>query len=315
MRAIGIAADERYSDSVTPTMPQLTVVGAGRVGKALCRLWREQRVFTIGDVLNRRPGSARAAVSFIGAGRPVEDWSKLGAADVLMLSVPDDAIAACVEKLKNSKAVAPGAIVFHCSGSAPSSVLAPLESTGARIASMHPVKSFADPAEAAESFEGTHCALEGDFAACALLEAAIERCGGRAFNIDTAYKLTYHAGTVFASNYLVGLMEVALACFERAGVDRERARSIALPLALGTLGNVGRLGTADALTGPIARGDSALVGEQLRALEEWDEEIGRLYANLGRYALELSARQGSADPASLERIRELLRKGARSTTE
>src|SRR5690606_13610867 len=138
--------DGGSTPAVTPEMPQLAVIGAGRVGKALCRVWRQQSVFTIGDVLNRRAGSARAATSFIGAGRPIDDWAQLRRADVLMLSVPDDAITACVDKLKNSKAVGPGTIVFHCSGSKPSSLLAPLEASGARVASVHPVKSFADPA-------------------------------------------------------------------------------------------------------------------------------------------------------------------------
>lgn len=230
-----------------------------------------------------------------------------------MLSVPDDAITACVDKLKNSKAVGPGTIVFHCSGSKPSSLLAPLEASGARVASVHPVKSFADPALAAETFAGTQCGIEGDAEACALLAAAIARSGGRAFRIDTAHKLEYHAATVFASNYLVSLIEVALRCFELGGVDRDRGLSIALPLAAGTLDNVGRLGTTAALTGPIARGDAALVAEQLKALSEQDEQIGALYARLGRYALELSARQGGADPAALERISALLQDPPRST--
>lgn len=286
-------------------MFKLSVIGAGRVGRTLCRLWRRQGIFAIGDVLNRRADSAREAVAFIGAGRPIDDWSRLERADVYMVSVPDDAIEGCVARLATLDVVAPGAIVFHCSGSKSSSQLAPLRTAGARIASLHPVKSFADPTEAAESFGGTPCGLEGDPDACSVLERAVERCGGSTFRIEAEHKLVYHAATVFASNYLVGLMEVALRCFERSGVDRAQALSITLPLVRGTVENVGRLGTADALTGPIARGDAALVAEQLRALAAWDKSVATLYARLGRYALELSATQGSADPGALERIDEL----------
>lgn len=288
-------------------MLTLSVIGAGRVGKALCCLWRRQGVFAIGGVLNRTLESAQAAASFIGAGRPVEDWARLEPADLYMLSVPDDAIEACAERLRAAAVVPRGAIVFHCSGSKSSSVLAPLEAAGAQVASLHPVKSFADPGRAAESFAGTECALEGDPEACAVLETAIERCGGRVFRIDAEQKLVYHAATVFASNYVVALIEVVLRCFEHAGIGADRAMSIALPLVRGTIENIAGLGTVDALTGPIARGDSALVGDQLRALAGHDPEIAALYARLGLHALDLSRRQGSADAAALERIAERLR--------
>jgi len=287
-------------------MLTLSVIGAGRVGRTLCRLWRQNEVFAIGDVRNRSAESTQAAAEFIGAGRPIDDWARLARADLYMLSVPDDAIEDCVERLRAAVVVPRGAIVFHCSGSKSSAVLGPLAEDGARIASMHPVKSFADPGLAVETFDGTECALEGDAEACAVLESAIERCGGHVFRVDAGQKLVYHAATVFASNYVVALMEVALRCFERAGIGRDRALPIALPLVRGTIDNIGCLGTVDALTGPIARGDSALVGAQLRALADWDGHVAALYAFLGSYALDLSRRQGSADSASLERIAERL---------
>lgn len=286
--------------------PKLSVIGAGKVGKALCRLWQQRGIFAIGDVLNRRIENARAAAKFIGAGRPVGDWSRLERADLYMLSVPDDAIEACAERLTHVGIVTPGSIVFHCSGSKSSSLLARLATAGARVASFHPVKSFAEPGQAAESFAGTYCALEGDATACTVLRGAVERCGGHAFEIEAERKLVYHAATVFASNYLVSLTEVALKCFEQAKVPREQAQSIALSLLRGALENVSRLGTVDALTGPIARGDADLVGEQHRALAELDAEIARLYACLGRYALELSTRQQSAAVSALEQIEKVL---------
>jgi predicted short-subunit dehydrogenase-like oxidoreductase (DUF2520 family) len=288
-------------------MLKLSVIGAGKLGKTLCRLFARDGVFAIGDILNRGLDSARAASAFIGSGRAIADWAQLETADVYMLAVPDDAIAPCAQKLAAREIVAPGSIAFHCSGSKPSSVLAALRTAATEIASLHPVKSFAEPAHAVATFPGTSCALEGDPRACAVLKEALERCGGHAFSIDADQKLVYHAGTVFVSNYLVSLCEVAFECFDRAGMSRDEARSIALPLLRGTIENIGRLGTADALTGPIARGDSALVIEQLRALLDWDRDIGELYARLGQYAVELSERRKSADAAALERIVEALR--------
>lgn len=283
-------------------MLTLSVIGCGKVGSTLCRVWSDASAFRIGDVLNRRPGSARAATAFIGAGTPVDAWSELRSADAFMLSVPDDAIGPCAHRLVQQGIVTPGAIVFHCSGARASGLLAELASAGADVASLHPVRSFADPGRAAETFPGTPCALEGEARACAVLEEAVGRAGGRCFRVRADQKLVYHAGTVFASNYLVGLLEVAVECFADAGMSRNEALSIAVPLARGTLDNVAALGTVDALTGPIARGDGELVGEQLAALIARDPDVGELYARLGRYALELSRRRGAADPAALDAI-------------
>lgn len=285
---------------------KLSVIGAGKVGKTLCRLWSHVGVFEIGDVLNRRPEHARIAADFIGAGKPVATWADLGKADLFMIAVPDDAIAACAERLAEAGLVGPGVIAFHCSGSKSSSVLAAAKAAGADVASLHPVKTFADPRRAAETFAGTYCALEGDPRARAVLQEAVERGGGRCFGIDAEQKLIYHAATVFLSNYVVALLEVGLTCFEKAGMTREDAVRIGLPLVRETVENVASLGTLQALTGPIARGDSRLVAEQLRALLDWNPEIGRLYAGLGLRAVEIAKRRRSAEAGLLDAIEDAL---------
>ena len=126
------------------------------------------------------------------------------------------------------------------------------------------------------------------------------------FGIDPEHKTVYHAGTVFASNYLVALMEMALRCFEQAGIAREDATRLMAPIARGTLDNVMALGTTKALTGPIARGDHAVVSRQSVALSGWDEDVTLAYAALGRVALQLSSKQGNAGAQDLETIRDVL---------
>ena len=74
------------------------------------------------------------------------------------------------------------------------------------------------------------------------------------------------------------------------------------PLVRETIDNVFRLGTASALTGPIARGDHALVERQVAALQAWNGDVAGLYRDLGRIAVELAQAQGGADPAALASI-------------
>jgi predicted short-subunit dehydrogenase-like oxidoreductase (DUF2520 family) len=200
-----------------------------------------------------------------------------------------------------------GVIVFHCSAALPSEVLAPARQQGAAIGSMHPVKSFADPATAAKSFPGTFCALEGDAAACEVLADALHRCGAKTFAVDPAQKTIYHAATVFVCNYFVALMEAGLRCFRQAGIPRETAMEVMRPIVAGTVQNFFGLGPERALTGPIARGERSVVAAECEALGRWDESIQQLYRSLGRVAVELAAAAHSADPQALAAIDEMLR--------
>jgi predicted short-subunit dehydrogenase-like oxidoreductase (DUF2520 family) len=263
-------------------------------------------VFRIGSILNRSVESATAGAAFIGAGRAVARFQDMETADVFMISTSDDAIEGCCRSLSGSGVLLKGDIVFHCSGSMPSTVLMPAKVAGARIAGIHPVKSFADPAMSVQTFPGTFCAVEGDPEACEALSKALERCGARIFGVTPEFKAVYHAATVFVCNYLIALMEVGLKCFEKAGLSRETATEVMQPIVRGTVDNLFRLGTVRALTGPIARGEETVVARQIEALGAWDPDIERLYKLLGRLAADLSEAQGNASPDSLQRIRELL---------
>lgn len=287
-------------------MKTLNVIGCGSVGKTLARLWTENGVFRVQSVLNRSLESGSRAVQFVGAGRAVDDYARLGPADLVMIATSDEAIETCCGRLCASGVLTEGVIVFHTSGSLPSTLLEPAKSAGVLIASLHPVKSFADPAGAVETFAGTFCALEGDSQACDVIRDALRPCGATTFPVDPEFKTIYHAATVFTSNYLVALMEVALRCFEKAGIDRATAIEVMQPIATGTATNLFELGPIRALTGPIARGEPSVIERQSEAFGEWDETIQGIYKVLGCIAVDLSTQQGNATPDALAAIKKTL---------
>jgi predicted short-subunit dehydrogenase-like oxidoreductase (DUF2520 family) len=270
-------------------MTALNIVGAGHVGRALGRLFFTHGVFAIQDIKTRSAASARDAAAFIGAGTPV-DTGALRPAGVWMLAVADDAIAGVAATLAASMPMA-GAVVFHCSGAKASTELQALRDAGAFVASVHPVRSFADPAAVAAAFDGTFCGVEGDAAALALLLPAFEAIGARPVHIDPAAKTVYHAAAVFASNYLVTVMDAALRAYAAAGIPADVARELARPLATETLANVLRLGPEAALSGPIARGDGATVARQHAAVAAWDGPTGDLYDALATATWDLARRK------------------------
>lgn len=254
----------------------MNIVGAGHVGRVLGRLFHRHGVFTVQDVLTRSPASAQDAAAFIGAGRALAQANQLRPAAVWMLAVGDDQISPVCAALA-ATGLLQDATVFHCSGAKASSELRAAGQAGAQVASVHPVRSFADPEAVAAAFEGTWCGIEGDAAALALLAPAYEAIGARLVAIDAAAKTVYHAASVFASNYLVTVLDAALRAYVAAGVPPAVARELAQPLAQETLMNVFKLGAPGALSGPIARGDLATVARQHAALQDWDGPTAALY--------------------------------------
>lgn len=268
----------------------LNIVGAGHVGRVLGRLFGARGLFEVQDVLTRSPASALDAVRFIGAGRALGAASELRPASAWMLAVSDDQIAAVCTALAGA-GLLEGAIVFHCSGAKSSGDLQPAIEAGAHVASVHPVRSFADPEAVAAAFDGTWCGIEGDAAALAVLAPAFDAIGARLVAIDASAKTVYHAASVFASNYLVTVLDAALRAYAAAGVPEAVARELARPLASETLANVFRLGPAGALSGPVARGDFATVARQHEALKGWDAPTAELYDALVDATSALAARK------------------------
>ncbi|MET0856950.1 MAG: Rossmann-like and DUF2520 domain-containing protein [Telluria sp.] len=271
-------------------MPQtLNIVGAGHLGRVLGRLFAASGAFDVQDVLTRSATSCADAVGFIGAGRAVGELADLRRADAFMLAVGDDQIEAVCAALADA-GMLDGALVFHCSGAKSSAALQSGAARGALTASVHPVRSFADPAGVARDFAGTFCGIEGDARALALLEPALALIGARLVPIDAAAKTVYHAASVIASNYLVTLREAALRAYQAAGIPEQVARELARPLATETLENVFRLGARPSLMGPIARGDVATVARQQAALDGWDVPTGELYRALAVATTRLARR-------------------------
>jgi predicted short-subunit dehydrogenase-like oxidoreductase (DUF2520 family) len=271
----------------------LSIIGCGNVGKALGRAWTRNGAFAIRQVLNRTPDSARRAAAFIGSGQAAASYAELEPADIYLIGTGDDQIAACGDALVRAGLVSPASIVFHCSGALRSDVLRSARERGAQVAAVHPIRSFADPAQVAQDFAGTYCGIEGDRRALKVLSEGFAAIGAKLVPIDAEHKAIYHAAAVFASNYLVTLLDVAVRAYAKAGVPQDVALELLGPLVRNTADNALRLGPRAALTGPIARGDMRTAIAQQQAIAAWDADCGELYKQLGELTADLA---GQARP-------------------
>lgn len=297
----------RPQDSPAEThLPTLNLVGAGRVGQTLAHLWHQNRLFAVQDVLTTSMASAQDACAVIGAGRAVASLQAMRRADVWMLAVPDAHIAACAQALAdatdataataNAKSTPP--VAFHCSGAQSAATLAPLAARGWQVASAHCILSFATVPAALQQFPGTPCALEGDPAACALLQAAFTAIGARCFGVASEHKLLYHAAAVFATNFLPVLQATAEDLWQFSGMPVELIADLRANLLRNAVANITALGPQAALTGPAARGDTAAIARQSAAVNAWDAQTGAAYDALSALALRLAVTRKISDRSS-----------------
>jgi predicted short-subunit dehydrogenase-like oxidoreductase (DUF2520 family) len=297
--------DPKYLITSMNTKQTLNIIGAGKVGKTLARLWFEHGVFDIGAVMNRSLRSSEEATKFIGSGKAVTSYHDFPPAGITLIAVGDDAIENCA----NEYSLVTGKysqVVFHLSGALSSSLIHRRTMQPWSVASAHPIMSFTSSDMAIDLFSGTHCGIEGDVDAVKLLKNAFRKIGGLPFDIKSDSKMLYHAASVISCNYLVALQSLAIQIFGEAGIDEKQALKVLEPIVRKTVDNIFKQGPKAALTGPIARGDVDLVQNQINALKNWDAQATDVYSSLGKIALELAEPTIEKEQAS--RIKKILSK-------
>ncbi|WP_276086124.1 DUF2520 domain-containing protein [Nocardia zapadnayensis] len=283
-----------------PAPARLTVgiVSAGRVGSALgAALERAGHVVfgvaAISDASVRRAQSRLPESQIL----PVEEVA--ARSELLILAVPDAELAGLVRGLASSGTVRPGTIVAHTSGANGIGVLAPLREAGALPLAVHPAMTFTghdeDLSRLANACFGITAADEIGYA---IAQSLVIEMGGEPVRVPEEHRTLYHAALAHGSNHLVTLVLDAVEALRQAlsgpgllgqqTVDDQPGglpERLLAPLASAALDNALRRGQA-ALTGPVARGDTAAVAAHLEALTAADPEIAAGYRALSRRTAE-----------------------------
>jgi predicted short-subunit dehydrogenase-like oxidoreductase (DUF2520 family) len=271
-------------------MMRFSVVGGGRLGTALA-FALTRKGWQLAVIADRDPAAARRARAVVGRGRASADIGRAArGVGVLFLCVPDEAVGPTARKLSQSGADWARRVVFHTSGLLPAAALEPLRRKGARVAALHPVRSFPEKRGDSRLFRGISWSVQGDLEAVRVGRTVVRRLGGRVFRVREEDKPLYHAACSLASNALVVLEAAAADLLGGTGISRTSARTALFPLLEGTLQNVKKLGWEKALTGPVARGDVRTVRRHLEALRSRPLE-GEIYRALASKALWLVGRQ------------------------
>ena len=282
-----------------PGEPPLTgIVGAGAVGCAL-GLALTRGGWPVTAVASRDPGRRERFRSLVPGVRAFgEANALLDEVDLVILAVPDDAIASLAGGLR----LYSGQAMVHTSGLLGAEVLAPAMAAGTQTGSFHPLVAFADTERAVAALRGAKIAVEGDDDLVALLADMAEAVGGTAVRLAPGAKPAYHAAAVLAAGGVVALLDAIVELGAVAGLDEPAALAVYLPLVRQTLANAEALGVRSALTGPFTRGDSGTLDAHLDALRRHAPDVAELYRVLGRRELELARARGSLTPQAAQRL-------------
>jgi predicted short-subunit dehydrogenase-like oxidoreductase (DUF2520 family) len=275
------------------------IIGPGRAGLGLALALRRAGIPILGVHGRRQKVVPRVLKLSVGGLPP---W--LGEARVVLLAVRDDSLRPLVDQLLEAGSFRRGQVFLHLSGALTLSVLRRLKARGGVVGSMHPLMTVsADPRRAAGHFRGAAFALEGEPGAVRAGRTLALALGGLPVQIRPGQRARYHAGAVFASNYVVTALDAGQRLLVSAGFTESAARRALAPLTAASVENEAAHGPAAALTGPIVRGDAATVRRHLKAL---DPATRALYAALGRATLVL-ARSAGLSAAEAERMRKVLK--------
>lgn len=268
----------------------IAFIGAGKMGSSLGHLFssHQQKVLGYYD-LNRDTALFAAKTTHSICFENLSDLATR--ADYIFITTPDDQIAATCQQLV-SIGIAPTCFVGHTSGVLTSDSLLAASENGNPTASVHPLQAVTGGKPGADNLQRAVFTIEGNSLGTTLIHKLLLQCNLTIHQLDKAAKVYYHASACVASNYLVTLMDYALDLMQLAGFTPQDGYAALTPLIEGTLENIRQNGPANALTGPIRRGDAQSIALHLQAIDQAELKSKQLYKQLGAATLTMLKNQG-----------------------
>ena len=290
------------------------VVGAGRVGAVLGSALRAAGHPVVAVSALSQESRERADAMLPGV--PVLDVPEVvRRAELVLLAVPDDALAPLVTGLAEVGAWQAGQLVVHTSGRYGTDVLAPARAAGVIPLALHPAMTFTGTSLDLARLEGCPFAVTAPAPVLPIGQALVVEVGGEPVVLAEGARPLYHAALAHGANHLVVLVAQAAQALAAAGVDDPgRMLRPLLEAALDTAlraESSGGSGAITALTGPVRRGDAGTVRQHLVELAALGGRTGSVdvvagYRALARAATARSLAAGLVDAGAAERLLDVL---------
>lgn len=260
-------------------------IGAGKVGFSLGRYFTEHGI-SVSGYYSSNPQSAKEAAEFTGTRfyERLEDlvWDS----EVIFLTVPDGAITAVWEQLKQLQIQK--RVICHCSGVLSSKIFSDITAYECSGFSIHPLLAISSKRNSYLELSNALFTIEGQGEAFLCLTDMLRSCGNQVISLQQEEKVRYHAAAVLASNLVLALAETAIEELMQCGFSRKEAQGALGPFMQANAAHLMTQSLEESLTGPIERGDADTVEKHLEVLEGKNKMI---YGLLSQKALMIAERK------------------------
>lgn len=234
-------------------------IGAGRVAQTLAPALSALRHAVVGAT-SRTPDSAKALVAGSrGAKVYATTQSLVDGSDLVFLTVPDDAIREVCDAIEWRGNHG----VVHCSGATEVAALDHARHAGAQVGGFHPLQIFSDPVSARRNLAGSYVAIEADGRLRTTLAAFARALDMEILDLPPGGRIAYHLAANLAASCLLAVLKESEDAWTSAGLPREVALRALMPMVRGTMDAASRVGIARAVSGPVARGDQAVLARHI----------------------------------------------------
>jgi len=276
-------------------------IGAGRVGTGLATGFARAGHDVVA-IASRSIASAQALAKRIPGARVGAPQEVADRADLVFLTVPDDAI----ETVASSVHWRAGCACVHCSGAADLDALKRAVADGVLAGGFHPLHMFGEQGESPDALAGCAIALAGPDALVEKLERLARSLGARPLRLPEGGRALYHVAANFSGAFVIALMQETIALWKKVGIAEGDALAALLPLLRGTVDNVERLGAPGGLGSAVARGDAGTIRRHLEVLAKEAPDSLELYRLLSLRTIPLALAKGTLDARAAREIEALL---------
>lgn len=287
-----------------PARLRVGVIGAGRVGSVLGLALARAGHKVVAASAVSDASVARVEERLPGA-RILEPAQVAEASDLVLLTVPDDALPDLVEGLAATGTDLRGKILVHASGASGYGVLAPATVAGALPLALHPAMTFTGRDEDVDRLANCAFGVTSPDQLRPIAEALVVEMGAEPVWIAEDKRTLYHAALAGGANHLVTLVADSASLLSAAGVP-EPGRMLA-PMLSAALDNALRLGI-HGLSGPVLRGDAGTVAGHVEQLRENAPESVASYVELARLTADRAINAGMLKPEDAVRLLDVLRR-------
>jgi predicted short-subunit dehydrogenase-like oxidoreductase (DUF2520 family) len=248
----------------------IVIIGAGKIAYSLTNALVEAN-YDVNVIVSKKLSSAKLLARRFSITKFINNFDEIPKnSRIFFISVPDSVIKEVAIGLSKQNFDFQSSLFVHFSGVLSVDVLKDLRNKHSKTASFHILQSF--PAKKIQSLKGNYAAIETDEKITGkFLFKLAKDLRLHPFKIKSSEKNNYHLASVFSSNFLAINLFAANQIY-----NNKNLIELAYPMLLSTLNNAKHLGTSNALSGPIDRGDIDTIKKHLETIKKTKNDISGL---------------------------------------